>query len=108
MRQISSAMSVVVTEPKSEPVGPDLTSNRRTSLPSVSAISLACSVLRASCIAFWASMRLTSLTRPSVATSARLRGSRKLRAYPRATLTTSPRRPSFSTSLSRITFIRLS
>ena len=35
MRQISSAMSVGVTEPNSEPVGPALTSKRSTVLPSV-------------------------------------------------------------------------
>ena len=38
VRQISSAMSVVVTEPNSEPVGPALTSKRSTVFPSVSAI----------------------------------------------------------------------
>ena len=48
MRQISSAMSVGVTEPNSEPVGPDLTSKRSTVLPSTSAMSVACSALRAS------------------------------------------------------------
>src|SRR6185312_16488334 len=107
VRQISSAMSVVVTEPNSDPVGPALTSNRNTVLPSVSAMSLACSALRASCRARSASIRCTSATRPGVATSASLRGSRKLRAYPRATLTTSLRRPTFSTSLSRMISIVL-
>src|SRR5262249_62098345 len=47
----------------------------------------------------------SSLTRAGVAGSASLRGSRKFRAYPRATSTTSPRRPSLSTSSRRTTFI---
>jgi hypothetical protein len=41
--QISSTMSVGVTEPKSDPVGPALTSKRSTVSPSASAISRACS-----------------------------------------------------------------
>ena len=50
-RQISSAMSDGVTEPNSEPVGPAFTSKRSTVLPRSSAISCACSAVRASCFA---------------------------------------------------------
>ncbi len=73
-------MSVVVTEPKSAPVGPDLTSKLSTVFRSTSAISFACSTERASCRARCSSSRFSSATRPAVAGSASLRGSRKLRA----------------------------
>ena len=53
-------MSVGVTEPNSAPVGPALTSKRSTVLPSTSAISRACSALRASWRARWRSSRLRS------------------------------------------------
>ena len=42
-------MSVGVTEPKREPVGPALTSKRSTVFERVSAISFACSAVFASC-----------------------------------------------------------
>src|SRR2546421_179959 len=103
VRQISSTMSVGVTEPKSAPVGPAFTSKRSTVLPRSSAISRACSSVRASCRARSVSRLRSSPTRAGVAASASRRGRRKLRAYPRATSTTSPRRPTLSTSLSRIT-----
>src|SRR5256714_3410187 len=103
VRQISSTMSVGVTEPKSAPVGPAFTSKRSTVLPRSSAISRACSSVRASCRARSVSRLRSSATRAGVAASASRRGRRKLRAYPRATSTTSPRRPTLSTSLSRIT-----
>src|ERR671930_841131 len=103
VRQISSATSVGVTEPKRAPLGPAFTSKRSTVLPSTSAISCACSTDRASCRARSASRLRSSATRAAVAGSASRRGKRKFRAYPRATSTTSPRRPTFSTSLSRIT-----
>ena len=75
-RQISSAMSVGVTEPKSAPVGPAFTSKRSTVFPSRSAISAACSAERASWRVRCASMRWISAIRPGVATSASWRGSR--------------------------------
>ncbi len=80
VRQISSTTSVDVTEPKSEPVGPDFTSNVSTVFPSTSAISPACSAVRASCVARSASTRRSSFTRAGVAASASCRGRRKFRA----------------------------
>ena len=81
-RQISSAMSDGVTEPKSEPVGPAFTSKRSTVLPRSSAISCACSAVRASCFARSASTRRTSATRAGVAFSARRRGRRIVARVP--------------------------
>ena len=75
-RQISSAMSDGVTEPKSDPVGPALTSNRSTVLPRSSAISCACSAVLASCFARSASTLRSSATRAGVAFSASRRGRR--------------------------------
>ena len=75
-RQISSAMSDGVTEPKSEPVGPAFTSNRSTVLPRSSAISCACSAVRASCFARASSTLRSSATRAGVAFSASRRGRR--------------------------------
>ena len=80
MRHSSSAMSVGVTEPKSDPVGPAFTSNRSTVLARVSAIDCAWSAVFASCRARWPSRLRSSATRACVASSARLRGNRKLRA----------------------------
>src|SRR5215211_3208686 len=101
-RQISSAMSVDVTEPNSDPVGPAFTSKLSTVLRSTSAMSSACSALRASWRPRSSSRLRSSAMRPGVASSASRRGSRKLRAYPRATSTTSPRSPTLSTSLRRM------
>jgi len=80
VRQISSAMSVGVTEPKSDPVGPAFTSKRSTVFVSVSAIDCACSAVFASCRARFESRFWSSATRAGVATSASLRGKRKFRA----------------------------
>ena len=55
VRQISSATSVGVTEPNSEPVGPDLTLEAENRLPEHLGDPPACSVLRASFFARWAS-----------------------------------------------------
>ena len=72
----ATGMSVGVTDPNSAPVGPALTSNRRTVFWSVAAISFACSADRASWRARSSSIRLISATRPGVATSASRRGRR--------------------------------
>jgi len=61
---------------KGEPVDPAFTSNRRTVFESTSAISFACSAVRASCVARCASTRRSSETRADVAVSASRRGSR--------------------------------
>src|SRR5438067_1747888 len=103
--QSSSAMSVGVTDPNSEPVGPAFTSKRSSVFASLSAIACASSAVFASCRARCVSRLPSSVTRASVASSASFRGRRKLRAYPRATETTSPRRPTLSTSFRRITCI---
>ena len=72
----SSAMSLGVTEPKREPVGPALTSKRSTVPASASAISFACSAVFASCRARWVSRFCSSATRAGVASSASCRGRR--------------------------------
>src|SRR4051794_22488074 len=105
LSQIVSASCVCVTDPNSTPFSPALTSKRISAWPRRCAISCACSKL---CASFSARRALTfssSATREGVAGSASRRGSRKFRAYPRATSTTSPRRPSFSTSSRSTTFI---
>ncbi len=73
-------MSVGVTEPKSDPVGPALTSNRSSVAASFAAIACASSAVFASCRARWASRFSSSATRAFVASSASCRGKRKLRA----------------------------
>src|SRR6185503_2910826 len=105
LSQIVSASCVCVTDPNRTPLSPALTSKRISACPRRCAISCACSKL---CASFSARRALTfssSATREGVAGSASLRGRRKFRAYPRATSTTSPRSPSFSTSSRRTTFI---
>src|SRR3954451_902822 len=105
LSQIVSGSCVCVTGPKRPPFSPALTSKRISAWPRRCAISCACSKL---CASFSARRALTfssSATREGVAGSASRRGSRKFRAYPRATSTTSPRRPSFSTSSRSTTFI---
>ena len=94
-------MSYTLTE--LAPDGPALTSKRSTVRPSTDAASVACSTVRASNSACCASRRRTAAMAPGVATSASLRGSRKLRANPRETSTTSPFRPVLSTSARRMT-----
>src|SRR5688572_21826281 len=103
--QMASANCVCVTDPKSTPVSPAFTSKRISAWPSRCAISCACSKLCASLSARRAFTFSSSATRDGVAGSASLRGRRKFLAYPRATSMTSPRRPSFSTSSRRTTFI---
>ena len=79
-RQISSATSEGVTEPKRAPVGPALTSNRSTVFVRTSATSFAWSELRASCLARSASTLRSSATRAGVAGSASFLGRRRFRA----------------------------
>ena len=73
-------MSVGVTEPKSEPVGPAFTSKRSSAFASSCAICCACSTVRASCLARCASRFCSSATFAGVAGSASRRGRRKFRA----------------------------
>ena len=65
-------MSVGVTEPKSEPVGPAFTSKRSSVFSSVSAICCACSTVFASCRARCCSRFCSSATFAGVAGSASL------------------------------------
>ena len=69
-------MSVGVTEPKREPVGPALTSNRSTVFASASAISRAWSEVFASWRARTVFRFCSSATRAAVASSASRRGMR--------------------------------
>ena len=69
-------MSVGVTEPKSEPVGPAFISKRSSVAASLAAIACASSADFASCRARCVSRFCSSATRAAVASSASLRGKR--------------------------------
>src|ERR1700733_1404064 len=99
----SAAMSAEVTEPNRWPPSPDLRvklSTTGSSLLNSSSAWIFSEAERRAAADFICSM--TALL-ASVACSASLRGSRKLRPYPSATLTTSPRWPRLATSSFSIT-----
>src|SRR5690348_13304990 len=77
--------------------------------PAISFERSSASVLSLASLRRWAWRSCSTILRlASVASTARRRGSRKLRAYPDATLTMSPRLPRFSMSSRKMTSISVS